>query len=170
MKETFQEYSARLMSYSADKDPLEVLASTPARIGALIAGRGARELHGSPGPGRWSVAQIVTHLSDAEVVGAYRFRLVLAQSGTPLQAYDQNDWAREMKYENRDPHASLLTLLEGLTDAELDRYGMHAERGKETVRALISLYAGHDLNHLGQIERLLAERAPESGRTFTPGR
>ena len=178
MKETFQEYSARLMSYSADKDPLEVLASTAARIGALIAGRGARELHWSPGPGRWSVAQIVTHLSDAEVVGAYRFRLVLAQSGTPLQAYDQNDWAREMKYENRDPHASLalfralrrslLTLLDGLTDAELDRYGMHAERGKETVRALISLYAGHDLNHLGQIERLLAERAPESGRTFAP--
>ena len=176
MKETFQEYSARLMSYSADKDPLEVLASTPARIGALIAGRGARELHWSPGPGRWSVAQIVTHLSDAEVVGAYRFRLVLAQSGTPLQAYDQNDWAREMKYENRDPHASLalfralrrslLTLLDRLTDAELDRYGMHAERGKETVRALISLYAGHDLNHLGQIERLLAERAPESA--FTP--
>ena len=178
MKETFQEYSARLMSYSADKDPLEVLASTPGRIGALIAGRGARELHRSPGPGRWSVAQIVTHLSDAEVVGAYRFRLVLAQSGTPLQAYDQNDWAREMKYENRDPHASLalfralrrslLTLLDGLTDAELDRYGMHAERGKETVRALISLYAGHDLNHLGQIERLLAERAPESGRPFAP--
>jgi hypothetical protein len=99
-----------------------------------------------------------------EVVAPTGFRLVLAQSGTPLQAYDQNDWAREMKYENRDPHASLalfralrrslLTLLDGLTDAELDRYGMHAERGKETVRALISLYAGHDLNHLGQIERL----------------
>lgn len=178
MKETFQEYSARLMSYSADKDPLEVLASTPARIGTLIAGRSARELHWPPAPGRWSVAQIVTHLSDAEVVGAYRFRLVLAQPGTALQAYDQNDWAREMKYEQRDPHASLalftalrrslLTVLDGITDAELDRYGMHAERGKETVRALISLYAGHDLNHLGQIERLLAERAPEAGGAFTP--
>jgi len=176
--ETFQEYSARLLSYSSDKDPLAVLASTPARIGALIAGRGAQDLQWSPAPARWSVAQIVAHLSDAEVVGAYRFRMVLAQSGTPLQAFDQNAWAREMKYERRDAHASLalfaavrrslLPLLDGLSDAELERYGMHAERGKESVRHLIALYAGHDLNHLGQIERLLGERDPAAGRAFTP--
>jgi len=150
--ETFQEYSARLLSYSSDKDPLAVLASTPARIGALIAGRGAQDLQWSPAPARWSVAQIVAHLSDAEVVGAYRFRMVLAQSGTPLQAFDQNAWAREMKYERRDAHASLalfaavrrslLPLLDGLGDAELERYGMHAERGKESVRHLIALYGG----------------------------
>ena len=176
MTETFQEYSTRLLSYSADKDPLEVLASTPARIGALLAGRSAQDLHWSPAPQRWSVAQIVAHLSDAEVVGAYRFRMVLAQSGTPLQAFDQDAWAREMKYERRDAHASLalftavrrslLALLDGITDAELERYGMHAERGKESVRHLISLYAGHDLNHLGQIERLLAERP--AARAFAP--
>jgi tRNA-binding EMAP/Myf-like protein len=178
--ETFQEYSARLMSYAADKDPLAVLASTPARIGALIAGRSVQDLRWTTSPTRWSIAQIVTHLSDAEVVGAYRFRLVLAQSGTPIQAYDQNEWAREMRYETRDPHASLalfsalrrslVSLLRGLGDAELERYGVHAERGKESVRTLISLYAGHDLNHLGQIERLLAERDPAAGTAagFTP--
>ena len=51
--------------------------------------------------------------------------------------------------------AALLRLLRGLNDEELDRFGMHAERGKESVRHLISLYAGHDLNHLAQIERLV---------------
>jgi tRNA-binding EMAP/Myf-like protein len=176
VKETFQEYSARLMSYAAERDPIEVLASTPARIAELIAGRSPEDLRWSPAPERWSVVQIVTHLSDAEVVGAFRFRMVLAQSGSPLQAFDQDAWAREMKYETRDPHASLalftalrralMGLLRGVTEDELDRYGMHAERGKETVRALISLYAGHDLNHLGQIERLLAGREP--ARPFVP--
>jgi hypothetical protein len=49
----------------------------------------------------------------------------------------------------------MLRLLRGLDDEELDRYGMHAERGRETVRHLLALYAGHDRNHLAQIERLL---------------
>lgn len=164
MTETFQEYSARLLSLSAGQDPLTVLASTPKRIAGLIAGRGPGELRRSPGPGRWSVTQIIAHLADAEIVGAYRFRMILAAPGTPIQAFDQDEWARALKYEARDPQASLalfeslraaqLPLWRGLNDEELDRFGIHAERGKESVRHLLSLYAGHDLNHLAQIERL----------------
>lgn len=164
MSETFQEYSARLLSLSAGHDPLSVLASTPKKIAALIAGRDAGQLRRSPAPGRWSVAQIIAHLADAEIVGAYRFRMILAAPGTPIQAFDQDDWARALKYESADPQASLalfeslraaqLRLWRGLNDEELDRFGIHAERGKESVRHLLSLYAGHDLNHLAQIERL----------------
>ena len=179
MSETFAEYSARLLSLSAGREPLVVLAQTPARIGVLIAGLSQPDLQWSPSPGRWSIAQIVTHLSDAEVVSAYRFRAILAAPGIPLQPFDQNDWAREMSYETRDAGASLalfaalrrslLALVAGLDEEKLDRFGMHAERGKESVRHLISLYAGHDLNHLGQIERLIAERQPGGGRReFTP--
>jgi tRNA-binding protein len=178
--ETFQEYSARLMSYSAGTDPLSVLASTPARIGALIAGRSAADLRWTTSPTRWSIAQIVAHLADAEIVGGYRFRMILAASGTPLHAFDQDGWAREMRYETRDAGASLalfsavrrgqLALVRGLRDDELDRYGMHAERGKESIRHLLALYAGHDLNHISQIERLIAERDANGAAPspFTP--
>ena len=164
MKETFQEYSARMLSLSAGKDPLAVLEATPGRIAAMIAGRDPGTLRRSPGPGRWSAGQIIAHLADAEIVGAYRFRLILAAPGTPIQAFDQDEWARALKYDAADPHASLalfdslraaqLRLWRGLKDDELDRFGIHAERGKESVRHLLSLYAGHDLNHLAQIERL----------------
>lgn len=164
MNETFQEYSARMLSLSAGKDPLAVLEATPVRIASLITGRDPGALRRSPAPGRWSVAQIIAHLADAEIVGAYRFRMILAAPGTPIQAFDQDDWARAMKYEAADPRASLalfesvraaqLRLWRGLNDEELDRFGIHAERGKESVRHLLSLYAGHDLNHLAQIERL----------------
>lgn len=164
MSETFQEYAARMLSLSAGKDPLAVLEATPKQIAALIAGRDAGALRRSLEPGRWSVAQIIAHLADAEIVGAYRFRMILAAPGTPIQAFDQDDWARALKYEAADPHASLalfdslraaqLRLWRGLNDEELDRFGIHAERGKESVRHLLSLYAGHDLNHLAQIERL----------------
>lgn len=180
MSETFQEYAARLLSLSAGQDPFSILAATPARIGMLLAGRSAEDLRRTASPSRWSIAQIVAHLADAELVGAYRFRMILSSPGTPIQAFDQNDWAREMAYEARDPGASLalftalraaqLALVRSVDDAKLDRFGVHAERGNESVRYLLSLYAGHDLNHLGQIERLLAERDPGGAgrREFTP--
>ena len=179
MSETFQEYSVRLMSLSAGKDGLAVLASTPSHIGALLAGHSQADLRWTPTPGRWSIAEIVAHLGDAEIVSAYRMRAILAAPGTPLQAYDQNDWMRAQRHESSDPHTSLalfaglraaqVRLLRGLGDEELDRFGLHAERGKESLRQLIGLYAGHDLNHLAQIERLLAERNPGAApRPFAP--
>lgn len=180
MSETFQEYSARLLSLSQGKDALSVLADTPGRIGTLIAGRTQEDLRWTTSPSRWSIAQILAHLADAEVVGAYRFRMILGAPGTPIQAFDQDAWAREMDYQTRDTTASLglftalraalLQLVRGLNDDKLDRFGIHAERGKESVRHLIALYAGHDLNHLAQIERLVAERDPGgvAKRDFTP--
>ena len=180
MSETFQEYAARLLSLSAGQDPFSILGTTPARIGALLAGRSAEDLRWTTSPARWSIAQILAHLADAEVVGAYRFRMILAAPGTPIQAFDQDGWAREMAYETRDPGASLalftalraaqLALVRSVDAERLDRFGVHAERGKESVRYLLSLYAGHDLNHVTQIERLIAERDPGGAarRDFTP--
>ena len=180
MTETFQEYSTRLLSLSEGKDALAVLSSTPARIGSLIAGLSGRDLAWTPSPSRWSIAQIVTHLADAEIVAAYRVRLILAAPGVPIQAFDQNDWARELDYAGADATASLalftalrtaqVRLLRCLDAERLDRYGMHAERGRESVRHLIGLYAGHDLNHLAQIERLIVEgsHAGAGTRGFTP--
>jgi hypothetical protein len=163
MKETFQEYSARMLALSAGADPIRVLEATPAAIAGLIGGREAADLQRAPAPGRWSIAQIVAHLADAEIVFAYRVRMILSASGTAIQAFDQDAWSRVQRAEASDAHVSLvlftairksmLPLLRGLSEEELERYGIHAERGKESVRHLLALYAGHDRNHLAQIER-----------------
>ena len=165
MTETFQEYTGRLLSLAAGADPFDVLASTPSTIGAWIAGRTAAELRRAPSPGRWSVAQIVAHLADSEIVFAYRVRMILSAPGTVLQAFDQDAWSKAQHAEHSDTHHSLalftavresmLRLLRPLDAEELDRYGLHPERGKESVRHLLALYTGHDRNHLAQIERLL---------------
>jgi hypothetical protein len=166
MRETFEQYSARILALSAGSDPMSILASTPSRIREFIDGRAPEVLHHAPG--RWSIAQIVSHLSDAEIVFAYRVRMILSEPGGPIAAYDQEKWSAAQHAETSDPHASLalmtairestIRLLRGLNDEELDRYGIHAERGKESVRHLIKLYAGHDRNHLAQIEKVLAEQ------------
>lgn len=176
MDETFEQYTARILSFAANLEPLDVLRTTASRLGTLIASRSDADLRWTPTAGRWSVAQILAHLADTEVVSAYRIRMIVSSPGTAIQAFDQNAWARELHYDHRDSFASLtlfrslrtslLALLGSLDDDALDRFGVHAERGKESVRYLTRLYAGHDLNHVQQIERLLAER--ERGREAAP--
>jgi len=179
MTETFAGYTARLLALAGHDDPLAVLAATPPRIGRLIAGRSAADLQWSPEPGRWSIAQIVSHLADAELVLAYRMRMILSAPGTPIQAFDQDAFVRSQHAASGDALDALslfaavrsanLRLMRRLTDEERDRFGVHAERGKESIRHLEKLNAGHDRNHLAQIERLLAARDPGApAHEFSP--
>jgi len=169
MTETAQQYTARMLSLAEGLDPLTSLATTPGRVGALIAGRTTGDLQRSPEPGRWSVAQIVSHLADVEIVLAYRLRMILSAPGGPIQAFDQDAWVASEHAQRGDTHASLalftairastVRLLGSLTDDELERFGMHAERGAESVRHILRMTAGHDRNHLAQIERLVDRRS-----------
>jgi len=164
MKETVQQYIRRMRGLVGDKDPLRIQAATPGRIRRLVRGLPARKVKRRPAPGKWSIAEILAHLADAELMGATRIRMILGKPGTPIQAFDQDDWARTMRYREQDARTSLeafcvlrernLALLRSLTPRQWKQYGMHQERGKETVARVTEMFAGHDLNHLGQIERL----------------
>jgi hypothetical protein len=50
---------------------------------------------------------------------------------------------------------SILRLLKGLTKEQWQFFGMHSERGKETVTRVSEMMAGHDINHHRQIEAIL---------------
>lgn len=175
MNETPQEYTARLLSLVGTADALAILSTTPRRLKELIAGRTIDELSRKPNPAKWSVTQILAHLADSEVAGAWRFRSVLASDGVALQPYDQNAWAEAFRYEHSDPfesceafgalRASLISLLKRVDTRLYANYGIHAERGKESIEHLIRLYAGHDLNHLQQIEGHIRALPP---RAFRP--
>ena len=179
MTETFEQYTARLIALAGDDDPLGVLAATPAEVGRLIAGRSAEDLCSPPEAGKWSVAGIASHLADSELVLAYRIRMILSSPGTAIQAFDQAAFVRSQHAERSDAFESLalfasvraanVRLLRSLTEEERDRFGLHAERGRETIRHLQRLTAGHDRNHLAQIARLLASRTPDrASRPFSP--
>ncbi|MCA1562288.1 MAG: DinB family protein [Acidobacteria bacterium] len=165
MNETPAAYVTRILSFVGDRDPLMILSSTAPRLRALIAGRSREELSRTPEPSRWSALQILTHLADCEVVAGWRLRSIIAANAVPLQPFDQNAWAETFRYGDSDPLESLqlfeanrvanLSLLRRVDPALYANFGMHAERGKETVVHLLRLYAGHDLNHLTQLEGLL---------------
>lgn len=165
MPETAQQYIARILSNSAGQDGLTVLAATPGRLKALLESTPRDRWMARPEPQRWSAGEVLAHLADAEIVTGWRIRSILATDGTPLQAFDQEEWAAAFKYGEADPseslalfsaaRESLLSLLKRVDSARREHHGLHAERGRETIAHLIQLYAGHDLNHLKQIERMV---------------
>ena len=168
MPETAEQYTRRILGNVEGRKPMEILAATPRQIARLIKGVPRTKLSRRPAPDTWAVAEILAHLADAELVVGYRIRLILGASGTPIQAYDQDAWARVSDYRKHDPAVSLdafratrvrtLHLLKGLPRSSWDSWGMHTERGKETVTRTVEMLAGHDVNHLKQIQERVAKR------------
>lgn len=165
MQETPQEYIQRMLGNVKGLEPLKVEAGTAKKLERLIKGVPASKLRKRPAPGKWSVAEILAHLADSEVVRGWRMRQILGAPGTPIQAYDQDTWAAAGHYEKRDARKSLehfraareanLMLLKSLRPEQWKHHGMHAERGVETIEQIVHLNAGHDINHTRQIERIL---------------
>jgi DinB superfamily len=172
MQETVQQYIQRMLGYVGGQEPLKIQAGTPKKIERLLKGASGSKLRKRPAPGKWSVAEILAHLGDTELVSGYRIRAILGAPGTPIAAFDQDAWAAALHYEKRDPRKSLaqfrglreanLALLKTLAREQWENHGVHAERGKETIAHIARMMAGHDLNHLGQIERILAPKKASS--------
>ena len=169
MQETFDEYKKRVLGYQKGEDPLKVQAATVKKIEKLIKDVPRANLMRRPSPDRWSVAEIIAHLADAEMVGGYRIRMILGSPGVAIQAFDQDKWATAGKYAKRDPKKSLetfralremnLALFKSLDPAQWKQFGIHSERGKENIEMYTKLYAGHDINHLKQIEQIMGKTA-----------
>ena len=169
MNETAQQYIQRMLANVEGKQPLAIQAATARKLGRLIEGVPASRLRKRPAEGKWSVREILAHLGDAEIVIGFRMRLILGAPGASIAAYDQDSWAISGHYEKRDPHKSVeqfrfgreanLALLKSLTPGQWKHYGMHSERGQETLEQMVRMTAGHDINHLRQIEVIVRERS-----------
>ena len=159
-------YIRALFDLLGDRDPLEVQRELVPALREAIAGLSEADLRRPERPGKWSIAQVIQHLADGELVTGYRYRAAIAQDGIEIAGYDQDAWADNLHYADADVESALtdlaalraanLRLLSRLTEEEWQRAGMHAERGRESVRQLARLDAGHDLLHRRQIERIKA--------------
>ena len=157
-------YVRAVLDLVGDDDPVTVLRETPSTLAQLIEGLSPSQLRQPEQEGKWSIAQIVQHLADSELVSGWRIRLILAQDRPPITGYDQDSWAQRLRYAEADPEEALtlfrllrranLRLIERASASDLDRVGVHVERGEESLGHLRRLIAGHDLLHRRQIERV----------------
>jgi len=162
--EQAQAYTAAILNLLGSREPLPVLTETPQAVRSAVAGLSEQQLSQPEAPGKWSIRQVVRHLADSDLVWGYRMRMVLSQDRPTITGYDQDLWADRLRYDESNIHEALdeldvlrrgnLRLLSSATAADLDRVGVHSERGEESVAHMMRMYAGHDLLHRAQIARI----------------
>jgi uncharacterized damage-inducible protein DinB len=150
-----------------ERSPLDVISETPHRLAELVETIGAARLEASPAPGKWSARDILCHLADAEVVFAFRFRQTLAEDHHVIQPFDQDVWAKT--YSVCDAKVALavlsavrawnLALIRGVQSPDLTKPVTHPERGTMTFQTLVETMAGHDRNHIKQLEAIASHGA-----------
>ncbi|TWU00216.1 DinB superfamily protein [Botrimarina colliarenosi] len=163
-------YRRKLQDQLAGRDPLEVIGQTPAALRALFAGVDEATVRSRPFPGKWTPLEVLGHLVDAEWSFGWRMRLVLGDDTPPIVPMDQEKWVVAQRHnqaslgELLDDFAALrainLRLWRQMTPADLQRIGVHGQRGEESLDTMRWMLAGHDESHLDQIERYLVAARP----------
>jgi hypothetical protein len=151
--------------FLGDLEPRQVVEATAGRLQTLLQALGADGAERSFAPGKWSARQIFCHLADCEIVFAFRLRQALAEDSYVIQPFDQDRWAAT--YDAFDAVSALavftavrswnLRLIAAIPSAAMGKKLTHPERGEMTLRTVIETMAGHDLNHLAQIERVASQ-------------
>ena len=157
-------YVRKIEAYRAGRIPIPLMKAAPAKLERAVAGLSAAQMRRRPARGKWSIVEILGHLNDTEVVYGYRWRLSLGEPRSAIAGYDQAAWTDALRH-RRGSAKRLLAQIRVMREANLDlvmragraawkRYGVHSERGNESVRRGLELIAGHDLNHLDQIRAI----------------
>lgn len=160
------EYVTRILGYLGDRPAIESLRETRGEIEALANSIAMESRWGlSYAEGKWTARELISHLADAEMVIGFRMRQIVAMDDAVIQPFDQNAWARGYKAAN--PRLALpaflslrdwnLSFLKDLPPSAWERPYHHPEQGDLTFSILARLLAGHDLNHLSQIEKIAAK-------------
>ncbi len=149
-------------SFLGEKDPFRVIATTPHTLATIVGRTGAERLDRSPAPGKWSIREILCHLADCELVFGFRLRQTVAEASHVIQPFDQEAW--QAPYRSLSANDALaafsagrrwnLLFIDAVLPGALSRSVTHPERGPMTFGTIIETMAGHDLNHLTQIQAL----------------
>ena len=145
------------------REARDVIETTALELHRLAGRIGPSRMTVAP-PGKWSARDLLCHLADSEIVFAFRLRQALAEDHHVIQPFDQDRWART--YANADANAALATfeavrnwnvaLLKTLRPEQFEKRLTHPERGEMTFQTVVETMAGHDLNHLKQLEAIAA--------------
>jgi hypothetical protein len=146
------------------QDAVSLVKQFPDKLTAIVSELGTAGMALSLAPGKWTVRQILCHLADCEIAFAFRWRQALAEENHVVQPFDQDRWSnRYASLSADDALRTLVTLrhwnallLDQLSPADWERELTHPERGRQTFRTLVETMAGHDRNHLEQLEKIAA--------------
>jgi uncharacterized damage-inducible protein DinB len=145
------------------RDPLVVIESTSRQISEIVSKLPPGRIEWRPAPGKWNAREILCHLADCEIAFAFRLRQTLAEPHHVIQPFDQELWAGT--YGGLTTHGALsafsalrewdIELISTTTAEGMNKKVSHPERGEMTFRVIVETMAGHDINHLLQLEAIV---------------
>ena len=151
-------------SFLGDRNPIDVIEATSRRLSEVVTTLGPSSLEWRPAPGKWNAREILCHIADCEIAFAFRLRQTLAETNHVMQPFDQEKWAG--MYGGLSARAALsafsslrewdLALIQATPAEAMNKKVSHPERGDMTYRTIIETMAGHDLNHLIQLDAIAA--------------
>ena len=117
-------------------------------------------------PGTWSIAELVGHVLDSDLVFADRIKRIVSEDSPTLQAFDEQAWIARLNSAEVavDEAAALFAanrkwmtrILRAQSEADFARVGMHSEKGRQTLAEVLT-YATNHLDH--HLKFLYAKRA-----------
>jgi hypothetical protein len=148
-----------------DREPLASMRQTSERIRTITSGWSPQQFERTYAPGKWTARQIMTHLAETEVALGYRVRMALSVPSYVAQPFDQDLWIAK---ESRIPGADAVAAYFGLRQMNLALFGSlspadrqtgftHPEYAAINVDWVIHQLAGHDLNHLKQLDVIASQ-------------
>jgi len=158
-------YRRRLAELLGDRDPMTVMSETANTLAGIVARHTTAQLRSRPFEGKWTPNEVIGHLTDSEWTYGYRLRLILSEDEPAIIGTDQDRWVAAQRFNEREP-AELVAMFRSLrelnlaawknvTPGEMTRIGQHSQRGEESLAQMFRMLAGHDLNHIDQINRYL---------------
>jgi uncharacterized damage-inducible protein DinB len=159
---TSDEYAPAFAGYVARvagvEDPLRELTSQRAKVVARLAKLSDEQAAVRYAPGKWSIKELVGHLSDAERVFAYRLLRIGRGDTTPLPGFEESDYARKAQSDQRRfgellaewsvVRAATMALASSLPEADWTNVGTSND-APMSARALLYIILGHTEHHLG---------------------
>ncbi|MET0849826.1 MAG: DinB family protein [Candidatus Rokuibacteriota bacterium] len=134
-------------------------------LAAAIANVHEARLGRRPDDQSWAAVEVLCHLRDIEESFIARIAAIMAMDEPRFLPVEPDRWAVERQYLRNDAgealgafrkrRAEALAFLRGLKADHWERGGLHATRGRMTVRDFVGLMAWHDDNHLDQLRRAL---------------
>lgn len=157
------------MNFSLE-EAIEILERTPGTLDSLLIGLSKEWLTCNEGEGTWTATEVVAHLIEAEKTNwLARIETILeSKNGGEFPPFDRSghlkkteersieDLLHDFKSLRKDNILKLRKLVD--PTAQMDSTGFHPEFGEVKLRELISTWALHDLTHINQITRVMAER------------
>jgi uncharacterized damage-inducible protein DinB len=141
-----------------DRSVIEAYEAGPAKVRAAVAGLTRDELTARPGPGAWSILEVVVHLTDSDAISIDRMKRILTEDDPPLLYADETAYVDKLHTHAQDLEDALVLMEVGrrqwarvlrlLPDAAFSRTGRHNKRGTVSLGEMVASYVAHIDDHL----------------------